>query len=191
MRRLRKKDGGGSGGEDKMYLDPAWIPVISAFVGVATGFAGGMIKDSFSYKRDKEKRIQEEKQRWLQSRKIAYYKFIEVFSTHAVSDDILSYFQASLNVAEYGDVILPAPLKARPYSIAFEINSLDSLLAALIFMKSTHVAVDSGPALDTYTKDLEGLRSEALTPFLNEFMNRLRQSECHPADKAKEIKKKG
>jgi len=172
-----------------MSLDPAWVPIISGFAGGSAVWAGSIIKDLITYRREDEKRAEEERQRWLESRKIAYYRFIEVFSTHAVSDDIHSYFQASLNVAEYGDIILPIPLKARSHSIAFEINSLYSLLDALIFMKSTHTAVASRPALDAYTKELEDLRSEALTPFLNEFMNRLKQNEYHPVEKPKEIKK--
>jgi hypothetical protein len=180
-KRIRKKDGGNSGGRDKMNLDPAWVPIISGFIGGAVVWVGGMITDFIKYRREEKRRVREEGQRWLESRKIAYYKFIDVFSTPAVSDNILYYFRAVLEAAEYGDVILSTPLKASPQSIAFEINSLDKLLAALIFMKSTH----------PYTKDLEDLRSEALTPFLNEFMNKLRQSEYHLADKAKEIKKKG
>jgi len=174
-----------------MNLDPAWVSAIFGFVGVIVGLAGSIIKDLITCRREDERRVRDERQRWLESRKIAYYKFIEVFSTSAVNDNIFDYFRAALEVAEYGDVILSTPLKARPYSVAFEIDSLDSLFSALIFMKSTHHANASRPALDAYTKDLEDLRSEALTPFLNEFMNRLRQSEYHPADKAKEIKKKG
>jgi hypothetical protein len=166
-------------------MDPAWISVISAFVGVAAGFAGGIIKDSISYRRDKENQVQEEKQKWLESRKIAYYKFIEVFSTPAVTANILDYFRASLEAAEYGDVILSVPLKTRPYSIAFEIKSLDSLLAALTFMRSTRNITDAGPALDEFMSDFENLRKEALTPFVNEFMNKLRRNESCPSSNAK------
>ena len=168
-----------------MGLDPAWVSAIFGFIGVIVGLTGSIIKDLITYRREDEKRIREERQKWFESRKNAYYKFIDVFSTYAANYDILSYFQASLNAAEYENIILPTPLKAMPYSIAFPINSLDTLLAALTFMKSQNTAVASRER----TKDLENLRREALTPFMNEFMNRLRQNKYQ--QKPKEIKKKG
>ena len=172
-----------------MGLDPAWVSAIFGFIGVIVGLTGSIIKDLITYRREDERRVREERQRWLESRKNAYYKFIDVFSTYAANYDILIYFQASLNAAEYENIILPTPLKAMPYSIAFPINSLDTLLAALTFMKSQNTAVVSRNAFDERTKDLENLRSEALTPFMNEFMNRLRQNKYQQTPK--EIKKKG
>jgi len=156
-----------------MGLDPAWIPILSGFIGGFTVWAGSLITDMIRYRR-------EEKQRQLDSRKIAYYKFIDIFSTPTTDGNVDNYFLASMEAAEYGNVILSDPLNVRPLSIAFEIKSLDNLLAALIFMKSSrHIDTCSKTAFYENVKDLEDLRSKALTPFLNEFMNRLRQNESH------------
>jgi hypothetical protein len=167
-----------------MNLDPTWVPVVSGLVGGSIVWIGSIIKDLIAYRREDKRRVQDERQKILESRKIAYYKFIDVFSTHVAEDNVHDYFQAVLEAAEFGDIILSTPLKARPRPIQYEINSLDTLLSALIFMKSTHYAEASQASLYYYARDLETLRSDALTPFMNELMNRLRQS------KVKEIKKK-
>lgn len=172
-----------------MCLDPAWVSAIFGFVGVMFGLAGSVIRDLITYRREDERRVREERQRWLESRKIAYYRFIDVFSTHVDRENIHDYFRASLEASEYGNVILSTPLKAKPYPIGFVICSLKDLREGLTFKKSTYAGDANRPASDEYMKGLEGLRSEALTPFLNEFMDRLEQSEYHMADKVEEIKK--
>jgi hypothetical protein len=84
------------------------------------------------------------------------------------------YFQSAFEAAMYGDVIIPTPFKLKQCSFISDINSLDLLLAALIFMKSDYVP-GNDKTHDTLKEELEDLRSKALTPFLNEFMNKIRQ----------------
>ena len=156
-----------------MDLDPTWVPVLSGFGGGVLVWVGTIINDCITYRRDEKRRIREEKQKWFESRRNAYYKFIDVFSTYVTNPDPHDYFQSAFEAAIYGDVIIPTPFKPKNHSLSFNINSLDRLLAALIFMKSSYVA--SNETHSALTEELEDLRSKALTPFLNEFMNRLRQ----------------
>jgi hypothetical protein len=157
-------------------VDAIWIPVISTILGGVLVLLVGVINGMISDKKEQEKHKRDDEQRWFQSRKNAYYNFIEVFSKPLIDEDIIDYLKASLDAAEYGDIILSDQLKAIPTSIAFKIESLDHLLAALIFMRSMHVIGGSEPGLAKYKSDFENLRKDALTPFLNEFMNILRQS---------------
>ena len=64
-----------------MSIDPNWMPVISGFVGGAVVWVGGMITDFIKYRREEKNRVREERQKWLGSRKNAYYNLI--------SDDLL------------------------------------------------------------------------------------------------------
>ena len=159
-----------------MDLDPTWVPVLSAFGGGFVVWAGGIINDWITYRRDEKRRVREEKQKWVESRRNAYYKFIDVFSTYVTNPDPHDYFQSAFEAAMYGDVIIPTPFKLKQCSFISDINSLDLLLAALIFMKSDYVP-GNDKTHDTLKEELEDLRSKALTPFLNEFMNIIRQKE--------------
>ena len=123
-----------------MDLDPAWVPVLSGFGGGALVWAGTIINDWITHRRDEKRRIREEKQKWVESRRNAYYKFIDVFSTYVTNPDPHDYFQSAFEAAMYGDVIIPTPFKTKQYSFLSDINSLDLLLAALIFMKSDYSA---------------------------------------------------
>jgi hypothetical protein len=70
---------GNSGGE--YMMDPDLVPVMTAFIGGAAVFFGRMVNDLLSARREEEKLKWDDKQEWLESRKRAYYKFIEVFSS--------------------------------------------------------------------------------------------------------------
>jgi len=138
-----------------------------------------VINGTISEKKEQAKRKRDDEQRWLQSRKDAYHKFIEVFSKPLVDEDIIDYLKVSLEAADYGDVILSAPLKEVPNNIQFPIETLDNLIGALIFMRSMHRLGTKEKDIVNFAyfeHDFEALRKDALTPFLNEFMNRLRQT---------------
>ena len=173
-----------------MNLDTAWISVISGFAGGAAVWAGRMITDWVSHRRDEERRVREEGQRLRASCDIAYYKFIEVFSTPMVGDDTLNYLQASIGALVDGNIVFSKSFKSKSDLFDFEIASLDDLLYVLICMRSSHISGGSEQSLATYKSDFEELRKGVLDLGLDVFINGLRQSEYFQADKAKEVPKR-
>jgi hypothetical protein len=111
-------------------------PIMTVSAGVIGGFVTGMITLAgirMTQKHDEGRRIREEKQRWLESRKIAYYKFIEAFSTPVVGDDIFDYLHAALEAAGYGNVILSDSFEPKVSLIVP--SRIESLVVCRIFCK--------------------------------------------------------
>jgi len=149
--------------EERLITDQT----IAIIIGAAIGAVGPVAICLLTLIRDNQTEEMKKKQTWLESRKLAYYRFIVVFSSPLIGEDTTDYLRASLDAATYGNVILSDPFEIKQTPITFPINSLDDLSSALAFMRSSHAAEGS----------FEDLRQKALTPFLNEFMNRLRQNE--------------
>ena len=114
-------------------FDPAWVPIISGLIGATAVWAGGLIKDWITYRREEKRRVREEKRRSLEAQKIEYQNFLDVFSRpmHGRIDSAISvewsgtYLKAALDAIKFGDIRLSERVNLEEYAHSvYEIDAV-------------------------------------------------------------------
>jgi hypothetical protein len=163
-------------------MDTDWVPVISAFVGGILVFLGGIIREEILYRREEKKSERDVEQKWFELRKIAYYKFIQVFSTkYSCDSDGEKYLNAALGAVEFGNVVLFQPIKIGNV----EIGSLDNLIEILIRLRTQdrydpdpdpHPQEDDEHNYDELGAKIDKLRAKVVLGFSTSLMKTLLRS---------------
>jgi hypothetical protein len=161
--------------------------LITAAIALA-GFTASSIKDIISYQNKKQKhQIEEQRlknetdQKRIANQRLAYYKFIQVFSTSG--KNMLDYLNAALGVLEYGNLKFVDPIVFNPQREVIlnrvlspplimeqkEPTKIDNLVTIITFMISFRAATSDKENDKEVIDVVNEIRSDmvlALTPIL-------------------------
>jgi hypothetical protein len=149
--------------------DVFWV----AFITASSAILSPLIPKWLSAREEKKKLKKDYELQFLEARRIAYHKFIQVFSAKysGVSE---TYLGAALNAAEFGNVFLSQSIDFKNEKIA----TLDNLIGVIIRLRTEDryepvqsVSNDEEVSYyDEWGNNFETLRAKAALAFSPEFV---------------------